>query len=113
LFVNFLDNYIPRQQAELQNGHKIQVSWLQAIDPSQFNDDSLDLAILALSLVCLGRKHGDETLRLEGTANYGKALHRLQDILSQHNLLLEEQTLASCMALSNFEASKNPSEQRI
>lgn len=98
LFVNFLDNYIPREAAK-------QISWLQAIEPSQVNDASLDLAILALSLVCLGRKHGDERLRHEGTANYGRALHRLQDILSHHSLLLEEQTLASCMALSTFEAS--------
>ena len=111
LFVHFLDNYIPREEdAGLQNGHKVQVSWLQAIDPSQVNDASLDLAILALSLVCLGRKHGDERLRREGTANYGRALHRLQDILSYHSLLLEEQTLASCMALSTFEASP-PLEQ--
>ncbi|EXJ84468.1 hypothetical protein A1O3_05136 [Capronia epimyces CBS 606.96] len=106
LFDNFLDNYIPTE-AELQNGHKVQVSWLQAIDPSQvpLNDASLDLAILALSLVCLGRKYGDERLRYEGTANYGRVLHRLQDILSHHSLLLEEQTLASCMVLSTFEAS--------
>ncbi|KIW73486.1 hypothetical protein PV04_01600 [Phialophora macrospora] len=102
-FVNFLDNYIPRQHAELQNGHSVQFSWLQAIDPSQGNGVSLDLAIMALSLVCLGRKHGDESLRREGTANYGRALHRLQDILSHHSLLLEEQTLASCIALCTFE----------
>jgi hypothetical protein len=112
LFGNFLDKYIPRDEAELQNGHRVQVSWLQAIDPSQVKDGSLDLAILALSLVCLGRKHGDERLRREGTANYGRALHRLQDILSHHSLLFEEQTLASCMALSTFEASVPRSEKR-
>ena len=112
LFVKFLDNYIPREEAELQNGHNVQVSWLQAIDPSQVNDASLDIAILALSLVCLGRKHGDERLRREGTANYGRALHRLQDILSHQSLLLEEQTLASCMALSTFEASAPRSTNR-
>lgn len=105
LFVSFLDNYIPREEDEPPNRHKVQVSWLQAIEPSQGNDASLDLAISALSLVCLGRKHGDERLRLEGAANYGRALRRLQDSLSQHSLLLEEQTLASCMALSTFEAS--------
>ena len=112
LFVNFLDNYIPREEAELQNGHKVQVSWLQAIDPSQVDDASLDLAISALSLVCLGRKRGDERLRREGTANYGRALHRLQNILSHHSLLLEEQTLASCMALSLFEAGAPQSTNR-
>ncbi|OAP54953.1 hypothetical protein AYL99_10653 [Fonsecaea erecta] len=110
LFANFLDNYIPQEEAKLQNGHKVPVSWLQAIDPSRVNDDSLDLAILALSLVCLGRKYGDERLRHEGTANYGRALRRLQDILSHHSLLFEEQTLASCMALSTFEASAPSSE---
>ncbi|KIW28976.1 uncharacterized protein PV07_04827 [Cladophialophora immunda] len=103
LFVDFLDNYIPRGEAVLQDGRKGQVSWLQAIDPSLVNDASLDLAIFALSLVCLGRKHGDESLRREGAATYGRALHRLRDILSHHRLLFEEQTLASCMALSTFE----------
>lgn len=112
-FVDFLDNYIPREDDELENEHKVQVSWLQAIDPSQPNEASLDLAILALSLVCLGRTHGDEMLRREGTANYGRALHQLQGILSHHSLLLEEQTLASCMALSTFEASAPWSTNRI
>ncbi|OAL40455.1 hypothetical protein AYO20_00191 [Fonsecaea nubica] len=108
VFVDFLANYIPRREEEegeegeerdtgLQNAKKTQqVSWLQAIDPSSLeNSASLDLAILALSLSCLGRRHGDERLRREGTANYGRALRRLQDILSHHSLLLEEQTLAS------------------
>ncbi|KIW81894.1 hypothetical protein Z517_04920 [Fonsecaea pedrosoi CBS 271.37] len=118
VFIDFLANYIPRRKEEgeegegeghdtrLQNEQKTQqVSWLQAIDPSSLeNSASLDLAILALSLSCLGRRHGDERLRREGTANYGRALRRLQDSLSHHSLLLEEQTLASCMALSIFEA---------
>lgn len=112
-FVDFLDKYIPREEDELENEQKVQVSWLQAIDPSQPNDASLDFAILALSLVCLGRTHGDERLRREGTANYGRALHQLQDILSHRRLLLEEQTLASCMALSTFEASAPWSTNRI
>ncbi|KIW09949.1 hypothetical protein PV08_11725 [Exophiala spinifera] len=103
VFVRFLDNYIPRDQPLVPTGHRPQLSWLQAITPPRANDASLDSAILALSLVCLGRKHGDERLRREGTANYGRALHRLQDILSRGNLLFEEQTLASCMALSTFE----------
>jgi len=103
LFDNFLDNYIPREKVEIRNGYKVQDSWLQDIDPLQINDVSLDLSISALSLVCLGRRHGDEELCLQGTANYGRALQQLQDILAHQSLLFEEQTLAGCMALSIFE----------
>jgi len=59
----------------------------------------------ALSMVRLGRKRGDEELRREGTATYGRALRWLQDILSNDTLIFEEQTLASCITLSIFEAS--------
>lgn len=113
LFARFLDNYIPREKFKSQDGQKAQVSWLQAIRPSHQSDASLDLAILALSLACLGRKHGDERLRREGTANYGRALHRLQGILSNHNLLFEEETLASCMTLSTFEVSTPEEHEEI
>ncbi|KIV96571.1 hypothetical protein PV10_00419 [Exophiala mesophila] len=102
-FVSFINNYIPREEGNLHIEHRSQVSWLQAIDPSQEYGASLDLAISALSLVSLGRKHGDVELRREGRASYGRALRQLQDILSQNRLLFEEQTLASCMALYTFE----------
>lgn len=105
LFVDFLDNYIPREKAESPDEHKSPGSWLRAIARLQGSHTSLDLAMSALSMVRLGRKRGDEELRREGTATYGRALRWLQDILSNDTLIFEEQTLASCITLSIFEAS--------
>ena len=108
LFLNFLSNYVPKEeQVDSQSVHYIKtpVSWLQAIVPLQRSHTSLDLAMSALSMVGLGRKCGDGHLLSQGLAHYGRALSDLQNALSSETLVLEEQTLASCMTLSIFEVS--------
>ncbi|CZR61803.1 uncharacterized protein PAC_11700 [Phialocephala subalpina] len=79
------------------------VSWLQALAPLQGTNSSFDIAMSALSMVRLGRQSGNETLRREGLANYGKALEGLQKVLSNGKLVFQEQTLAASMTLSIFE----------
>jgi hypothetical protein len=103
LFLNFLYNYFPEEIRE-NNNYETPVSWLQAIGPLQRSNSSLDLAMSALSMVRLGRNRGNEQLESAGVANYGKALKDLQKVLSSDSLALEEQTLASCMTLTIFEA---------
>ncbi|EXJ93040.1 hypothetical protein A1O3_01596 [Capronia epimyces CBS 606.96] len=104
LFLNFLKVYFPEEKAEwLDNNNTTPASWLTTFDPLQRSGTSLDLALSALSLVRLGRQCGNERLQSEGLTKYGRALKDLQNILSSGNLVLQEQTLASCMALSLFE----------
>ncbi|TVY41895.1 putative membrane protein [Lachnellula subtilissima] len=81
------------------------VSWLQTVQNTGNvgNNTSLPLAITALSLVRLGRKHQNVELQNEGMAVYGQALEGIQAILSSDDLIFEEQTLASCMTLLVFE----------
>lgn len=94
-------------------GSKVpQTSWLQSLTPVRENDSSMNLAMLALSMVRLGRKLNDADLQHEGLAIYGKALEGLHNSLASGNLLLEDHTLASSMVLSIFEVSDWPLERR-
>jgi hypothetical protein len=79
------------------------VSWLQALAPLQGTNSSFDIAMSALSMVRFGRQSGNEKLRREGLTYYGKALEGLQKVLSNEELVFEEQTLAASMTLSVFE----------
>jgi hypothetical protein len=103
LFEHFLSDYIPQGGKAKQDPP---VSWLQTVQitGNSGNNTSLPLAITALSLVRLGRKHQNVELQNEGMAVYGQALEGIQAILSS-DLIFEEQTLASCMTLLVFEAS--------
>lgn len=102
LFEHFLSDYIPLSGKAKQEPP---VSWLQTIQitGNLGNNTPLPLAITALSLVRLGRKHQNVELQNEGMAVYGQALEGIQAILSSDDLIFEEQTLASCMALLVFE----------
>ena len=105
LFDHFLSDYIPQGGKAKQDPP---VSWLQTVqNTGNFgNNTSLPLAITALSLVRLGRKHQNMELQNEGMAVYGQALEGIQAILSSDDLIFEEQTLASCMTLLVFEVSQ-------
>ena len=103
LFERFLSDYIPQGGRATQDPP---VSWLQTVQDTGNlgnNTTSLRLAITALSLVRLGRKHQKVELQNEGMAVYGQALEGIQAILSSDDLIFEEQTLASCMTLLVFE----------
>lgn len=104
LFEHFLSDYIPQGGKAKQDPP---VSWLQTVQNtgSLENNTSLPLAITALSLVQLGKKHQNVVLQNEGMAVYGQALEGIQAILSSDVLIFEEQTLASCMTLLVFEVS--------
>ena len=104
LFEHFLSDYIP-QGAKAKQGPP--VSWLQTVQNTGNlgNNTSLPLAITALSLVRLGRKHQNMELQNEGMAVYGQALEGIRAILSSEDLIFDEQTLASCMTLLVFEVS--------
>jgi hypothetical protein len=103
LFLDLLYNYFPEEVRE-NNSYETPGSWLQAIGPLRRRHSSLDLARSALSMVHLGRNRGNERLLREGMAKYGRVLKDLQNILASDSLALEEQTLASCMTLTIFEA---------
>ncbi|KEF51725.1 uncharacterized protein A1O9_12360 [Exophiala aquamarina CBS 119918] len=105
LFLNYLYNYLLKEAREDDN-YQTPVSCLQAIGPLRRRNSSLDLAMSALSMVRLGRNCGNEQLHSEGVANYGRVLKDLQNILSSDSRALDEQTLASCMILSLFEATE-------
>lgn len=79
------------------------VSWLEALSPLQGRNSSFNVAMSALSMVYLGRQSNNETLHCEGLAKYGKALKGLQKVLSNGELVFEEQNLAATMTLSIFE----------
>lgn len=104
LFEHFLSDYLPQGGKAKQDPP---VSWLQTVQiTGNLGDNtSLPLAITALSLVRLGRKHQNVELQTEGMAVYGQALEGIQAILSSDELIFEEQTLASCMTLLVFEVS--------
>ncbi len=104
LFQHFLSDYIPQGRKAKQ---ETPVSWLQTVQitGNLESNPSLPLAITALSLVRLGRKHQNVELQNEGMAVYGQALEGIQAILSSDDLIFEEQTLASCMTLLVFEVS--------
>lgn len=104
LFEHFLSDYIPQGGKAQQDPP---VHWLQTVQNTGNlgNNTSLPLAITALSLVRLGRKHQNVELQNEGMAVYGQALEGIQAILSSDDLIFEEQTLASCMTLLVFEVS--------
>ncbi|TVY49975.1 Uncharacterized protein LOCC1_G000484 [Lachnellula occidentalis] len=98
----FLADYIPQGGKAKQEPP---VSWLQTVQitGNLGTNTSLPLAITALSLVRLGRKHQSVELQNQGMAVYGQALEGIQAILSSDYLIFEEQTLASCMTLLVFE----------
>ncbi|EPE25388.1 hypothetical protein GLAREA_01300 [Glarea lozoyensis ATCC 20868] len=102
IFEHFLSEYIPRGGKAEQDPP---VSWLQTVQNTGNLGDktSLSLAITALSLVQLGRKHRDVELQHEGMAVYGQALEAIQTILSSKDLIYEDKTLTSCMTLLFFE----------
>lgn len=100
---SFMYNPFPEEVQEILNDGS-PMSWRQAIGPWRHMHSSLDLAMSALSLVCLARNHGDERLQGEGVVKYGRVLKDLQRILASDSLALEEETLASCMTLTIFEA---------
>ncbi|KFY92301.1 hypothetical protein V498_05053 [Pseudogymnoascus sp. VKM F-4517 (FW-2822)] len=103
LFNHFLSGYIPQGGKENQDAP---VSWLQTVQNTGNlgNNTSLTLAVTALSMVQLGKKNRNVELQNEGMAVYGQALGGIQAILSSSDdLVFEEQTLASCMALLVFE----------
>jgi hypothetical protein len=106
LFEHFLSDYIPQGQ-----GGKAQqdppLSWLQTVQNTDNLGDntSVSLAITALSLVQLGRKHRNVELQNKGMVVYGRALEGIQAILSSDDLILDEKTLMSCMTLLFFEVS--------
>lgn len=105
LFNHFLSGYIPRGGKATQDPP---VSWLQTVQNTGNlgNNTPLTLAITALSLVQLGKKHRNVELQNEGMAVYGQALGGIQAILSSSDgLVFEEQTLASCMTLLVFEVN--------
>jgi len=104
LFEHFLSDYIPQGENDKQAPP---VSFLQTIqNPNNpGNNASLPLAITALSLARLGRKHHNVELQNEGMTVYGQALQGIQAILSSDDLVFDEQTLASCMTLLTFEVS--------
>lgn len=104
LFGLFLSNYIPQGEKAKQD---LPVSWLQTVQNTGNlkNNTPLPLAITALSLVQLGKKHQNVELQNEGMAVYGQALEGIQAILSSNDLIFEEQTLASCMTLLVFEVN--------
>ncbi|KPI34568.1 uncharacterized protein AB675_11207 [Cyphellophora attinorum] len=79
------------------------VSWIQAVASWRGKYASLNLAMSALSMICLSRTGGDERHQSEGAIKYGQVLRDLQDTLAIDSLALEEQTLASCMTLTIFE----------
>jgi hypothetical protein len=79
------------------------VSWIQAVASWRGKYASLNLAMSALSMICLSRTGGDERHQSEGAVKYGQVLRDLQDTLAIDSLALEEQTLASCMTLTIFE----------
>jgi hypothetical protein len=79
------------------------ISWIQAVASWRGKYASLNLAMSALSMICLSRTGGDERHQSEGAVKYGQVLRDLQDTLAIDSLALEEQTLASCMTLTIFE----------
>ena len=99
LFEHFLSDYVPQ---DVSGRRDAPVSWMETVCDMQGPNKSLDLAMTALSMVRLGRKHNDEKLKQEGMAVYGKALDEVQGMLSTETLLFQEHTLASCMTLSIF-----------
>lgn len=104
LLLDFMYNYSP-EGVQANTSCEAPMSWLQAIGPWRRRHSSLDLAMSALlSTVRLGRNRGNERRQREGVAKYGRALKDLQNILASDSLALEEQTLASCMILTIFEA---------
>lgn len=110
LFAHFLADYNPKSRETIGDSP---VSWLDTVlNTAQSEDNTtLNLAITALSLVRLGRKHQSQELQTEGLAVYGQALEKIHDMLSSAEFLFQEQTLASCITLSIFEASTDPSFQ--
>ena len=104
LFACFMNDYVPKSKTRFGQSN-IVTSWMQILPNMLKWTAPLHLAIIALSMVRLGRRYKDKTLHTKGHAVYGHALRRMQIMLSNQDLLYQEQTLASCMTMSVFEVS--------
>lgn len=84
--------------------------WIFLLSELPMKVKALDTASVALAAAKVGRLHDDPDLVRESHRLYTKALRELQIALWSRSLMLEDETLAACMALSLYEIMECPND---
>lgn len=83
--------------------------WLPLLSELPGKVQALETSSWALAAAALGRVHNSQPLIRESLRLYSQALRELQHALWDKSLMLEDGTLAACMALSLYEVIECPS----
>lgn len=106
----YLEKYLPRpskEWADLQTDLQILpcTSWLHTASSVSSANPILTDALLALSLAHIGQSENRVDFLDQSQASYVRAIHGLNKVLKQEGQILEDDTLATVMALSIYEMS--------
>ena len=100
----FLANCFPTQHSSPSSP-----SWITLLATLPSKVKALELSSAAVSASAIGRKFQDTALIKESHNLYIRGLRLLQHALRDRNLVQDDGTLATCMALSLYEAMECPS----
>jgi hypothetical protein len=76
-------------------------------------DQSLELAVLALATVRMGKLSGDDRLIRQSLKIYGQGLKQMQFALWNPKRMYSDQVLGACLLLTMYEVMECPSHSRV
>ncbi|KAH8901329.1 hypothetical protein GQ53DRAFT_800818 [Thozetella sp. PMI_491] len=108
LVSEYVEHQLPE---ELTAGTDRDQHWLLKIMDIANLNSALESVLLACCISRLGKRNDREDLRVQGLTLYQKSLHELQKAIDHPGLRMQEQTLTTCIALTNHEVLRQPPQE--
>jgi hypothetical protein len=104
----YLTDHLPSEALDERCPIIKQPHWLLQIQETLILTSALESSVLAVCLAKLGRKYDDKTLVHEALSMYTRGLSQLRQALRNPKARCHDETLATCLALMQFESTECP-----
>ena len=104
----YLTDHLPAEALDERCPIVKQRHWLLQIQESLILTSALESSVLAVCLAKLGRKYDDKALVREALSMYTRGLSQLRHALRNPRSRCHDETLATCLALMQFESTECP-----
>ncbi|KAH8900710.1 hypothetical protein GQ53DRAFT_740655 [Thozetella sp. PMI_491] len=104
----YFENQLPEESVAASQERNF---WLQNMPYLESLTPSLEAAVLAICAGRLGKQKNIDDLQRKSFTFYGSSLNELQKAIDHPTLRYQDQTLASCLALTTYEFMGTPEER--
>jgi hypothetical protein len=104
----YLTDHLPAEALNERSSIVKQPHWLLQIQASLILTSALESSVLAVGLAKLGRKYDNKALVREALSMYTRGLSQLRQALRNPTTRCHDETLATCLALMQFESTECP-----